>query len=118
MQLRTLVFCEERGGHAQFTRAPGTSNPMDEVLRHCRQIVGDDVGDALHVNATGSEIGRDQYAVSSLLKSGQGRGSLRLRAVTVDQRGCETFAVQVLRQPLRSALGAGKDETTASLFGK
>ena len=57
MQLRTLVFCEEGRGHAQFTRAPRTSNPMDEVLRHCRQIVVDDVGDVLDMNAAGSQIG-------------------------------------------------------------
>ena len=60
------------------TRTAGAPNAMDKVFRHFGQIVVDDVGNVLHVNAPRCQIGRDQDAISPLLKSGKRRGSLGL----------------------------------------
>jgi hypothetical protein len=57
---------------------------MDETLRHLGQIVVNNVGDVLNVNAARGEVGRNQYTVPSLLESGQRRVSLGLRAVRAD----------------------------------
>src|SRR6185369_9311240 len=78
VQLRALFPSKERGSYAQFTGASRTADPVDEVLRYLRQVVVNDVGNVLHVNAARSQVGGHQDAVASLLKSSQGCGPLRL----------------------------------------
>ena len=108
----------KRGGEAQFTGASGASDAVDEVLRDLGQVVVDDVGDVLHVNAAGGQVGRDQNAVASLLESGQGGGALRLRAVAVNHGGGKAFTIQVLGQALGAALGAGEDQAASGFLGE
>ncbi len=70
VEIGTLIPAEESGSDAAFARTAGAPNPMDKILSHFGQIVVDDVGDVLHVNAPRGQIGCDQDAVASLLKSG------------------------------------------------
>src|SRR5258706_4125744 len=101
-----------------FAGASGSADAVDKILGYFRQIVVDDVSDVLHVNAARGEIGGNQDAVTSPLKSSQGCGALRLRAVTVDHCGMDAVAVQSFRDSLRTAFGAGEYEAAATLFGK
>jgi hypothetical protein len=61
-----------------FACAPGASDSMNEVFRYLGQVVVDYVGDVLHVNSAGGDIGRYQDAITSLLKAGQCRSALGL----------------------------------------
>ncbi len=100
------------------TSAARTANPMDEAFCHFGQVVIDDVSDVLHVDAAGSDVGGNQYAEASLLKCRKCCTALRLRAISVDHRGLDALANQVLGNPFGAALGAREDQRTASLFGQ
>src|SRR5258707_9946313 len=90
------------------------ANSVNEVLGYFRQIVVDDVGDVLHVDSARGEVGRHQDAVAPLLKAGQRRGALRLRAITVNHRGLDALAIQGLFNSLRPPPCAREDEATAT----
>ena len=74
------------------------------------------MGDVLHMDAARSQIGCDQNAIASLLKSGECRSPLGLRAVAVNHGSGEAFAIQVLGQPFGSPLGAREHQAAASFF--
>src|SRR5437016_14069016 len=94
----------------------GTAYAMDQVFRKLRRIVVDHMSDVVHVDATRGYIRGDQQLRAAILKIGQCRIALRLRTVAVDNAGCEAIAVELLRQPLRASLGAGKDQATTAFF--
>ena len=98
--------------------APGAPDAVNEVFCDFGKIVIDDVGDPRHVNAARGKVGGDQHAVASLLKSGQRRGALRLRAVAMDHSRSEAVARQAPGNAFGAALGAGKDQATSLLFGE
>src|SRR6267378_3521603 len=77
-ELRSLLFHVEGRSHAVATVAAGAADAMDEVFRHFRQIVIDDVRDILHVNPARSQVRRHQHAEPPLLESRQCRSALRL----------------------------------------
>ena len=95
VQIGTLLPGKKSRSHAALARTAGTANSVNKILRHFGQIIVDDVRNVLNVNATRSQIGRDQDAIATLLKSGEGRIPLRLRAVAMDHRRGEPFAIQV-----------------------
>ncbi len=99
-------------------RASGAAHSMDEVLRNLRQIVVNDVRDILDVNAARSQIGCNQDAIASLLKSGQRCGPLRLRPVRHESWPRRSLPIQILRESLGSALGAREYEASARLVGQ
>src|SRR5208282_5546826 len=66
-QVGMLFSCEEGRGHSAFTRPSGASSAMDKALGIGGHIVIDDVGDVLHVDATRSQVGGDQDAVTAAL---------------------------------------------------
>ena len=82
------------------------------------KIVVDDVRDVLHVNAARGDVRGNQDAVAPLLKSGEGRVALRLRAVAMNHGGGESFASQVARKLLGAALGAREHQASAGLLGE
>src|ERR1700733_7690467 len=86
---------------------------MDEVFRHFRQIVVDDLRDFVDVNAARRDIGGDEDAETPLLESREGGGALRLRAVAVNRGGGEAFASEAQDETIGSALGAREHEATS-----
>src|SRR5258705_213991 len=96
----------------------GASNSVDKVFRDFRQVVINDVSDVLHVNSTRGNIRRHQYAEAPLLKAGQSRAALRLRAVPMNHRGANALLIQILGDALGAALGALKYQASAEFFGK
>jgi len=64
--------------------APSASRPadaVDEVVRGVGQVVVDDVGDVLHIDAAGGYVGRDENAVLAVLEALQRGGALGLAAI-------------------------------------
>ena len=68
-KLRSLFSGEQRGGNAVSASTSGSPNAVDEILRHFRQIVVDDVHDVLHVDPARSQIGGHQDAKPALLEA-------------------------------------------------
>src|ERR1700687_4312975 len=101
-----------------FACTSGASDSMDKVFGYFRQVVIDDVGDVLNVNSARSEIRGHQNAVTPLLEASQRCCALRLRAVAVNHRGLDAFAIQIFGNSLCAALGARENEASTHLFGK
>src|SRR6266481_4184863 len=108
-----LVLDEKRRGHATTTCAAGTANTVNEVFRHFRQIVVDDVDDVLHVNTAGSQVRGNENAEAATLEPFQGSAALRLRAIAVDHRGVDAIAIQALGDAFGAAFGAREDQAAA-----
>ncbi len=104
---------DQSRGVALQTGAAGATDAVDEVFRHLGQVVVDDVGYIVHVQAARSDVGRDQHLVTAFLKSAQSAVPLRLRAVAVNHRRSETVADQFLGQPFGAAFGAREDQRLA-----
>ena len=78
-QLGNLCARDERRGAALRTGAPGAAYAVDEIFRHLRQVVVDDMRHVVHVDAARGDIGGDQHLVASFVEAGQGFDALRLR---------------------------------------
>jgi hypothetical protein len=52
---------------------------VDEIFRHLRQVVVDDMRHVVHVDAARGDIGGDHHLVASFVEAGQGFDALRLR---------------------------------------
>src|SRR5258708_39048912 len=83
---------------------------MDKVFRHFRQVVVDDVGDIVAMQAAGGDVSCDEYLEAAFLESAERAVALRLRTVAVDHSGGKTVAGQVLGPTLGSAVRAGEDQ--------
>lgn len=105
-KLAALIHAEKRGSEALGTGAAGTSDPVDEILRHVRQIVVDDLRNVVDVNPARGQIGGHEDAMAPLLETGERRGSLGLRAVAMDRRGGKAFAIQAQSEAFGSPLRA------------
>src|SRR5208282_2479473 len=92
-QFGTLLSREKGGSNTMAASSSGSPNAMDEIFRHIWQIVIDDVHDVLYMNSARSEVGGDQNAIASLLKTGKCRGALRLRAVSMNHGRGKSVAV-------------------------
>ena len=113
-EFRALFAQEERGGNAAFSGAPSAADAMDEVFGNIGKIVVDDVRDVLHVDAASGDVGGDQDAILPALKTREGRGALRLRAVTMYHGGVDSLAVEALGDAFGAALGARENKAAAA----
>src|SRR6202158_2952 len=89
----------------------GAADTVDEVFRHLGQIVVDDVGDVVAMQAARSDVGGDQHLKASFLKSAEGAVALRRRAIAVNHGGGKPVASQFLSQALGATFRAGEDES-------
>ena len=109
-----ILMAEEGRRLALSAGAAGAAHAMDKIFCHLRQVIVDDVRNVIHVNAAGSHVGSDKQPRASALEIRQRRGALRLRAVAMDHAGRPSPALQLLRQPLRAALGAREHQRAAA----
>src|SRR3954451_5681680 len=114
----TLRAGGERRGAAVGAGAAGAADAVDEVLGDLRQVVVDDVRDALDVNAAGGDISGDQDAVVAFLEALQRLVALALAAVAVDRGGLEAALGEPLGQAIGAVLGAGEDEERTLLIAE
>jgi len=64
----------------------GTADPVDVILGMTGEVIINHVGNAFHIDAASSDIGRDEDADTSRLKILKGTETLILRAVGVESR--------------------------------
>ena len=91
-QERRLVHAHERDRLAVGARAAGPTDAVDVVLGDHRQLVVDDVGQLLDVEAAGGDVGRHEDGDAALLEVGQRLDPLGLALVAVDRGGVDAVA--------------------------
>src|SRR6202008_3101008 len=101
-QFHYLGSSHQSGSSALRSGASGASYAVNEIFRHFRQIVVDNVGDIVHVQSTGSDISCNQQLVAAFLETAQRTVALRLGTVAMDHGSGEAVTDQVSRQPFRA----------------
>ena len=105
------------GDRRAFRPGPrGAADAVDIGLGHLRQLVLDDVADAVDVDAARGDVGGDHRPDLALLESGQGALALALALVAMDGRGGDTGLIEILRHTVGAALGAGEDDGAADVL--
>ena len=94
----------------------GAADAVDVVLGLRRQVVVDDVGDLVHVDAPGHDVGGHQHPVGAVLEAVESVLPLGLAAVGVDGRALDAAALQMAAHPVGAVLGAGEDEHPVELL--
>jgi hypothetical protein len=75
----TLIFRRyEADGVAHCVRAARPANAVDIVLGVHREVIIDHMGDAVHIDPAGGNVGRDQHAYGAGLEILQGAQALVL----------------------------------------
>src|SRR5260370_6083138 len=109
-QLATLAAVAERQGDARGAGARGAADAMNVALGVGRQLVVDDVGHAVDVDAARSEIGGDQHAGLAAAEIVERLLAGVLRLVAVDRLGGDATIFQRLGNAVGTALRAGGDD--------
>ena len=110
LQLAALAAVAERQGDARGAGARGAADAMDVALGVGRQLVVDDVGHAVDVDAARGEIGGDQHAGLAAAEIVERLLAGVLRLVAVDRLGGDAAIFQRLGDAVGAALGAGEDD--------
>ena len=95
---------------AVAARAAGAADAVHVVLGLHRQVVVDDVRDALHVDAARGDVGGHEHFQPAAAQRLQRAVARALVHVAVHGRGRVALAVQVLRELVGVALGRGEDD--------
>ena len=101
-----LAGRDEEDGVAGAARPARASDAMRVGFRIVRNVVVDDVRDALHVDAARGHIGGDHDIQLPVLQAGNGTFTLRLRNIPVQLRGIEAARTQFLGKIGGLKLGA------------
>ena len=113
-QKRPLAVVAERNGAAGLACARRAADAVDIGLRNLRQLVVHHVADAVDVDAARGDVGRDQDAGCAALEVVERPNALVLALVAVDRLRPDAGGVEVLRDAVGAALGAGEDDARAS----
>ena len=97
-------------GNPVAARAAGAADAVHVVFGLHRQVVVDDVRDALHVDAARGDVGGHEHFQPAAAQRLQRAVARALVHVAVHGRGRVTLAVQVLRELVGVALGRGEDD--------
>src|SRR5215212_5423595 len=101
---------------AERDRDPGRARPrraadaVDVGFGDVRQVVVDDVRDAVDVDAAGRDVGRDEHPAMPRLEAGKRPLALRLALVAVDRRRRDAARRKRAHDLVGTVLGAGEDE--------
>src|SRR5680860_597433 len=115
--LVTLGGADE--GHAG-TRAAGSRGPtdaMDVVLVVVRRIEVDHVRDAVEIESSCRDVGRDEHIDSALGEAVQRALARGLGHASVHRVRCHTPRRQLLAKPVHSPLGADEYQSQVALVG-
>lgn len=105
-----LVKITERNGHAFGTCPPRPANAVDIAFGNIWQIKIDDMGEAVNVNASGRDVGGDEYAEFPFFKCAECPLAGSLRFVAVNGHGLDAFSRKLFHHPVCAMFGAGKYE--------
>ena len=115
LQQTTLTRGDEEDRPTGAAGAAGTADTVHVGLGVPRDVVVEDVGDAVDVEATGGDVGRHQDVQSAVLELVDGAFTLVLRDVTVDGRSLEATGPQLVGELLGVALGPHEDDHRVEL---
>jgi hypothetical protein len=90
--------------------APCAPDAVNVIVGGSGHIVIDDVGDAFHVEAAGSDVGGYHHLVMPAPEASQCRLALTLRAVAVQAGGAEPGLADLPGQFLSTMLRTGKNK--------
>src|SRR5262245_10448495 len=110
LELPALARIAERDGDARGAGARGAADAVDVALGVGGQLVVDDVGHALNVDAAGGEVGGDQYAGPAAAEAVERALAGILRLVAVDRLRWHTAPIERLGDAVGAALGAGEHD--------
>ena len=113
-EIRALFPQKERGCNAAFSGAACASDAMDEIFGDVGKIIIDDVSNVLDVDTASGDVGGDEDAILPALKTGEGGGSLRLRAVAMNHGCVDALAVEALGDAFSAALRARENKAAAA----
>jgi len=109
-QLWELTLRDQRDRDAVDTGATGTADAMHVVLGGARQVVVDDVGESIDIDAACGHLGGDEDPHAAILEVIEGGDALRLRAVAVNGSDADAVTGQLAGQSIGPVLGAHEDE--------
>ena len=97
----------ERDRDAVGAGARGAADAVDVALRNVRQVVVDDMGDAVDVDAAGGDVGGDQRPQLAVAEGGERALALVLRLVAVDRLGRDAGLAAGCARPCRRRAWCG-----------
>ena len=118
-QLAALARVAERHGDARGAGTRGAADAMDVALGVGRQLVVDDVGHALDIDAARGEIGGDQHAGLAAAEVVERLLTSVLALVAVDRLGADAAVLEGLGDAVGAPLGTREhDHTLERLVGQ
>ena len=109
-QEASLALVAEGDRDARGAGPRGPPDAVDVGLRLHRQVVVEDVGDAVDVEASRRDVGRDKDRRTPAAEGVEGPGALPLRTVAVDRLGGDAGGVKLLDDAIGPVLGLREDE--------
>jgi hypothetical protein len=108
---RPLIFRRNKADRiTDGVCAAGASDAMDIILRVHREIVIHHMGDPIHIDAAGGDIGGDEHPHGARFEILQRAEPLVLRAIRMDGSRFNSAALQPTRNSVRSMLGPRKHQ--------
>ena len=104
-----LVAGDEGEGIADALGAAGAADAVDIIFGMLGNVVIDDMADTFDVDAARGDVGGDHDLIFSGFKTGEGFGSLVLRAVGVENSDGMIGGAQILGDAVGASFGPGKD---------
>ncbi len=111
-----LARRHEQDGVAGTACTAGAADAVDVGLGVVRDVVVDHVADALHVKATGRDVGGHEDVDAAFLQRVHSALALLLRDVAVDGGSLEAAGLQLVSQVLGGHLGAHEGDDAVELF--
>jgi hypothetical protein len=105
-----IVVVAERNRASGRTCTTGATDAVHVRLGDVRQLVVEDVRDAVDVDAACGDVGRDEDAHRAGAEALERTLSRALRLVAVDGSGRDAVAHQLVREPVGAVLGPGEDQ--------
>ena len=109
-KVRHLFTIAERDGGAGCAGSAGAADAVDVGFRLVGQVVVDDVGNAVDVDAAAGNVGGDQNGNFVVGKIGQSALAGVLAFVAVDRLGPDAARVQMPDDAIGAVLGSGEDQ--------
>ncbi len=91
---------------------------MHVIIVRLRLVEVDDMADIRDVQATGGNVGRDEYFDALRLELFECPFALRLRFVTVDGGRAKTVLRQQIRKPLDAEFGFAENDNLFEFTGR
>ncbi len=110
-----LAVLAKREGDACGARAAGAADAMDIRFGIGRQIVIDDVADAVDIEAASGNVGGYENVQPAVAETGQHSFAGGLRLVAVDGVGFDALLFKLAGDLIGAVLGTGEDQGTMAV---